>query len=93
MESVDWSVKPDQIEGFVLRDIAVSFMSFCVRAPEVSADGAPSFVEQCTHPRAVLRWCKGGGRVDQRRPGVLLCRYPDHQGVPSDPQGEWSNPI
>lgn len=49
MASVDWSTRPDQIEGLALREVGVSNISFCLY-PKVDI---PS--EICSCPRTVLQ--------------------------------------
>lgn len=84
LSSVDWSARPDQIEGLALREVGVcaDLLGFLTRLTLL--DVIP---EIRTSPSAVLPGPQERGSPHQRRPDLLLRRYPHHQGVPPDLEG------
>jgi hypothetical protein len=61
MTSVDWSARPDQIEGLALREVGV-------RTTFVEAghtDRSVASPEICSHTRAFLQRTQDGSRLDQ----------------------------
>jgi hypothetical protein len=80
MTSVDWSARPDQIEGLALREVGVS--TFCLSKP----DSYNYFIEIRPHPRTILYRSKNTSVPHKRCSSVLLRRHAYHQGVPADSQ-------
>lgn len=56
MSNVDWSARPDQIEGLALREVGV-----CFHQPIDKNGSIPNVThrtEICTHPGTLLQWCQ-----------------------------------
>jgi hypothetical protein len=82
MASVDWSARPDQIEGLALREVGVS--ALVVHSAPLKTYYCCSEIR--THSRAILLRPKSRGGPHQRCTSVLLRRHAHHQSVPTNSQ-------
>jgi hypothetical protein len=85
MAQVDWSARPDQIEGLALREVSV-------RCPQISPlSRRLTRTVNCaalrTDDRTFLHRRQDGGRPHQHRANVLLRGHADHEGIPADLEG------
>ena len=81
MGHVDWSARPDQIEGLALREVTVStamYRLYCFGSL------MSYHLEICSYLRTLLRRRQDTDRPNQRCANILLRRYPNYQGIPSD---------
>jgi hypothetical protein len=72
MAQVDWSARPDQIEGLALREVSVRPPSYllCSSCPLLTV--IVSSLALCAHHRAILHGPKDGGCAHQFCAVVLL---------------------
>jgi len=86
MAQVDWSARPDQIEGLALREVSVRCpIPTCL--PYRSTSNHRPYVAFRAYHRAFLSRPKDGGRAHQHRADVLLRGHADHEGIPADLEG------
>jgi len=88
MAQVDWSARPDQIEGLALREVSVR----CPPKPatphrQTNHNRLMNYAALRADHRAVLYRTQDGGRPYQHGADVLLRGHADHEGVPADLEG------
>ena len=71
MAQVDWSARPDQIEGLALREVSVRYLVYLLVHVH-SWLTVSSSLALCTHHRAVLHGREDGGCAHQYCADVLL---------------------